>query len=560
MVLLSGATFAGYTVARKLGAGVTGEVYLVQDPRGTRWQALKILSEAMSADDEFRRLFALQTPVAANLFHPHIVEVYERGQFEGQLYVAMEYVEGMNAEQLIAARFPAVSPTGHVLAIVAAAAGALDYAHGRGLAHRDVKPANILLAGGDERQRILLSDFGIARRLGDKAPEAGHHPVGTVAYAAPEQLAGSDIDGRADQYALAATAFHLLTGAPPVERFDPVAALRQHLDGGPPRLSDQRPELARLDGVFAKALAREPGERFDTCRDFAEAVGEQAGGAGRGYEARRKRRAASEQPPTVVHGLDDIATLDAADAAAADRPPRRRHKLALAGAAVLLAAATLAAGVVLGRETASRPATAAGPAPSAGAVPGPVTAAPAPPDARLDGSFRLETERSKQTYNDVADPQPPDIRTWWAFRSSCGPQACSAAAAQLDDNDHSRAMSPGGGVFFLQFTDGQWLSQPVDLDFPCFGPDGSQATQSTTLVLSLRPQSRGDFVGEETVTVQTNECGQRSAVIRIPAVASRKGEVPPAVAVPDPAKPPENLSRQGADAPTLSPARPNGGR
>ncbi|OBI10846.1 hypothetical protein A5714_00840 [Mycobacterium sp. E2462] len=217
---------------------------------------------------------------------------------------------------------------------------------------------------------------------------------------------------------------------------------------------------------------------------------------------------------------------------------------------------TLAAGVALGRHTASRPAPVAGPAPSITAVPGPVTAAP-PPAAQLDGSFRLETERTKQTYNDVADPQPPDIRTWWAFRSSCGPQACTAAAAQLDDNDHSRAMSPGGGVFFLRFTDGQWLSQPVDLDFPCFGPDGSQATQSTTLVLALRPQPPGDFVGEETVTVQTNECGQQSAVIRIPAVASRRGEVPPAVAVPDPAKPPES---PGAAAPTLSPYRPNGER
>lgn len=561
MVLPSGASFAGYTVARRLGAGVTGEVYLVQDPRGTRWQALKILSEPMSADDEFRRLFQVQTPVAANLFHPHIVEVYERGQFEGQLYVAMEYVEGINAEQLIATRFPAVSPTGHVLSIVAAVAGALDYAHGRGLAHRDVKPANILLAGGDERpQRILLSDFGMARRLGDRAPEAAHPPVGTVAYAAPEQLAGADIDGRADQYALAATAFHLLTGAPPVERFDPVAALRQHLDGAPPKLSDQRPELARLDEVFAKALARDPGDRFATCRDFAETAAEQVGGAGagRGYEARRKRRAAAERP--TVHGLDDIATLDAADQAAsqaaAGPPPRRSRKLALAGAAALLAAGTLAAGVALGRHTASRPAPVPGPAPSITAVPGPVTAAP-PPAAQLDGSFRLETERTKQTYNDVADPQPPDIRTWWAFRSSCGPQACTAAAAQLDDNDHSRAMSPGGGVFFLRFTDGQWLSQPVDLDFPCFGPDGSQATQSTTLVLALRPQPPGDFVGEETVTVQTNECGQQSAVIRIPAVASRRGEVPPAVAVPDPAKPPES---PGAAAPTLSPYRPNGER
>lgn len=564
MVLPSGASFAGYTVARRLGSGVTGEVYLVQDPRGTRWQTLKILSAPMSADDEFRRLFQLETPVAVNLSHPHIVEVYERGQFEGQLYVAMEHVEGTNAEQLIAARFPAVSPTDHVLTIVAAVAGALDYAHGRGLAHRDVKPANVLLTVGDDHpQRILLSDFGVARRLGDRGPGADRAPVGTVAYAAPEQLAGADIDGRADQYALAATAFHLLTGAPPVGRFDPAAALRQHRGAAPPKLSDQRPELSRLDAVFAKALAREPGERYESCRDFAEAASEQAGGgpAGRGYEARRRRRAAAERPPAAIHGIDDIATLDAAADRAVDQAaPRGRRKLALAGATLLAAAGTLAAGVALGRETASLPTPAASPVPAGGAAPSPSTAAAGPPAAPLDGSFRLDTQRTKQTYNDVADPQPPDVRTWWAFRSSCGPQACVAAAAQLDDSDHSRAMSPDGGVFFLQFGDGQWLSQPVDLDFPCLGPDGSQATQSTTLVLALRPQPRGDYVGEETITVQTNECGQRSAVIRIPAVATRDGEVPPAVAVPDPAKPPQQPPRQGSGGPTRSPFRPSGAR
>src|SRR5208283_5317772 len=189
MALPSGATFAGYVIARRLGTGVTGEVYLVQDPRSSRWQALKVLSHTMSANSEFRRRFREETPVAANLHHPHIVEVRERGQFDGQLYVAMEYVEGINAAQLIADRFPAVSPAGEVLAIVTAIAGALDYAHRRGLTHRDVKPANILLTGrGEGEQRILLTDFGIARQLGETRANATHVPVGTVTYAAPEQL------------------------------------------------------------------------------------------------------------------------------------------------------------------------------------------------------------------------------------------------------------------------------------------------------------------------------------------------------------------------------------
>ena len=231
---------------------MTGEVYLAQDPRSQRWVALKVLSPQLSSDDEFRQRFVTETDLVANVYHPHIAEVHARGEFDGQLWTAMDYVEGSSAAQLMAERFPAVSPAGEVLAIITAVASALDHAHHRGLLHRDVKPANILLTGpAAGEQRILLADFGIAPR------------AGTVGYTAPEQLAGADIDGRADQYALAATAFHLLTGAPPVD--------------DPPRLSDQRPELARLDGVFSRALARNPADRFDSCGDFADAANEQAG-------------------------------------------------------------------------------------------------------------------------------------------------------------------------------------------------------------------------------------------------------------------------------------------
>jgi serine/threonine protein kinase, bacterial len=187
MALASGANFAGYTVARRLGSGVTGEVYLAQDPRAARWVALKVLSLAMSMDSDFRQRFLLETTTAANLCHPHIVEVHARGEFEGQLWVAMDYVEGNNAAQLMADGFPAISPTGEVLAIVTAVAGALDHAHERGMLHRDVKPANILLTRGQGEQRILLADFGIARRLGDPIETAGSNlPAGTVGYAAPE--------------------------------------------------------------------------------------------------------------------------------------------------------------------------------------------------------------------------------------------------------------------------------------------------------------------------------------------------------------------------------------
>ena len=562
MALASGATFAGYTVARRLGSGVTGEVYLVQDPRSARWDALKILSLPVSTDGEFRRRFHRETPIAASLHHPNIVEVLDRGEFEGQLWIAMDYVNGTNSARLMAGRFPAVTPVGEVLAIVGAVAGALDHAHQRGLLHRDVKPTNILLtSAGEGEQRILLGDFGIARRLGDPlGPVGSNPPVGTVAYAAPEQLMGANIDARADQYALAATAFHLLTGAPPVEYSHAAAAASQLLSKPPPRLSDQRPELARLDDVFARALAKDPADRFESCREFAEAVNEHAGVSigDRSPEA----VLAVEYPayawpeindiggagstpgsaaPALVRRMDDYSTPAKAPANGAAEPkapaPKNRslRAILLATAGVVLLAVMLAVGIVIGRGTDRTSPQAGGATTNPSAAPVAPTSAPAAP-VPLNGSYRIEVQRTKQTFNYIADPQPPDVSTWWAFRStSCTPSACSAVAIQLDDDAHTQAMSPGGGSIVLRFADGQWQSRPETVQFPCVGSSGMTQTQSTAQVLSLRPEPDGDFAGEMTVTVKTNECGQRSAVIRVPALATRSGEVPPGMNIPDPA-------------------------
>jgi len=470
-------------------------------------------------------------------------------------------------------RFPAVSPVGEVLAIVTAVAAALDHAHQRGLLHRDVKPANILLTSpGEGEQRILLADFGIARRLGDPIGRSGSNPpVGTVAYAAPEQLMGANLDGRADQYGLAATAFHLLTGAPPVEHSHAAAAASQILGHPPPRLSDQRPELARLDDVFSRALAKDPADRFESCREFADAVNEQAGVSigDRSPEA----VFAVEYPAYAWPEIDDIkgsgsspgsaaaalvrrldsSTSAKARATVAAEPPasapekRRLRGVLIAGAAVVLLAGMLAVGIVIGRRTDTTSPQAGGPPttnPSAAAAV-PPSAPPAAP-VPLNGSYRIEVQRTKQTYNYIADPQPPDVSTWWAFRStSCTPTACAAVAVQLDDDDHTEVMAPGGGSIVLRFTDGQWQSQAETVQFPCVGANGSTQTQTTAQVLSLRPEPDGEFVGEMTVTVKSNECGQRSAVIRVPAVATRSGEIPPGVTVPDPAA-------RVTDAPTAS--------
>ena len=156
-----------------------------------------------------------------------------------------------------------------------AVASALDHAHERGLLHRDVKPANILLTHPDAsgQRRIFLADFGIARPLADPSGlTATNLTVGTVAYAAPDQLMGEVIVGRAVEYALAATVFHLLAGAPPYHHSNPVAVISQHLNAPPPRLSGLRPDLARLDDVFSTALAKNPADRFGECDEFATAT------------------------------------------------------------------------------------------------------------------------------------------------------------------------------------------------------------------------------------------------------------------------------------------------
>lgn len=267
-----GSNFAGFTVIRLLGAGGMGEVYLVQHPRLPRYEALKVLRRDWSADADFRARFVREADVAASLSHPHIVAVHDRGEHDGQLWISMDYIDGTDLSALLTSHYPHGMPLPMVSAIVTAIASALDHAHHRGLLHRDVKPANILIGEPDAQgtPRILLTDFGIARATGDVSGlTATNMTLGTVAYSAPEQLLGEDLDGRADQYALAATAFHLLTGTKLFENSNPVAMISAHLHTAPPLPGQRRSDLAALDPVFATALAKDPQYRFHSASEFA---------------------------------------------------------------------------------------------------------------------------------------------------------------------------------------------------------------------------------------------------------------------------------------------------
>lgn len=189
----------------------------------------------------------------------------------------MDYVEGTDAANLLRSRYPSGMAKAEVGEIISAVADALDYAHSRGLLHRDVKPANILLGDANHKRRILLADFGIARELGEiSGLTATNMLVGTTAYCSPEQLQGANLDARADQYALGCTAYNLLTGSAPFHHSNPAVVIGQHLSAPPPLIGERRPDLAALDSVIAKALAKQPDERYGARADFATAL---AGGA-----------------------------------------------------------------------------------------------------------------------------------------------------------------------------------------------------------------------------------------------------------------------------------------
>jgi serine/threonine protein kinase, bacterial len=314
MPLGDGQLFAGYTVLQRLGSGAMGEVYLVQHPRLPRRDALKVLSTDFTTDDEYRTRFLREADVASTLWHPHIVGVHDRGEFEGQLWISMDYVAGTDVAQLQREQYAHGMPPDEVVRIITAVADALDYAHQHQLLHRDVKPANILLSQPElGKERILLADFGIARRIDDSTGlTSTSMAVGTVAYAAPEQLMGQAMDGRTDQYALAATAFHLLTGSTLFQNPNQAAVISQHLTAPPPPLADRRPELSKLDPVFAKALAKSPNDRYETCMDFAVALGHRIGTAAGDFDdsqetmmaarstaPRHRRQAAVEPKPKM---------------------------------------------------------------------------------------------------------------------------------------------------------------------------------------------------------------------------------------------------------------------
>jgi WD40 repeat protein len=269
-----------YLIERLLGRGGMSTVYLAEDVRLHRMVALKVLSSDLGSDPAFRERFLRESRLAASLDHPNVVPVYDAGSSDGALYIAMRYVEGTDLRGLMEEE-GALDP-GRALPILSQVAEALDVAHDRGLVHRDVKPSNVLLAGQGDRLHAYLGDFGLVKRASSgTALTATGQFMGTIDYTSPEQVLAGPLDGRADQYSLAATGYQVLTGSVPFPREYEMATLWAHVQEPPPRLSSRRPDLPpSADGVLARGMAKSPEDRYGSCSEFVRALADALEGAG----------------------------------------------------------------------------------------------------------------------------------------------------------------------------------------------------------------------------------------------------------------------------------------
>ena len=358
----AGSLLAGYRLEERIGAGGMAVVFRARDERLGRLVALKILAPEMAEDQEFRRRFIAESRAAAKVEDPHIIPIYEAGEADGVLFIAMRFVAGGDLRRVLE-REGALAP-GRAVEFISPVASALDAAHRAGLVHRDVKPANILVdASPDRPDHVYLSDFGVSKGAVSSASVTGQF-LGTPNYSAPEQIQCLAVDGRADQYALACVAYQLLTGEVPFERDKPMTVLYAHVCEPPPSLVARRPDLpSAADRVLARAMAKAPENRYGCCRDFADALREALGLSP--YHSRSPASALDYQLTQPVSPPPRSNGPTAAGAGTAAVTPsvtaKRKRWLALVmSVTVMLGIVAVALAVAPGHSTASpslRPAT-----------------------------------------------------------------------------------------------------------------------------------------------------------------------------------------------------------
>jgi tRNA A-37 threonylcarbamoyl transferase component Bud32 len=272
-----GTVVAGCRIEERLRPGGMSLVYRAEHATLGRKVAIKFLDPRLAEDEDFRKRFLRESRLAAALYHPNIVPIYDAGEADGVPYITMHYVQGQDLSDVLMAEGPLDGE--RTMAIMTQVAGALDTAHDRGLVHRDVKPANILIASGEGVEpagHVYLTDFGLAKQVasGTALTKSGLF-MGTLDYVAPEQIQGHQVDRRTDVYSLGCVLFQCLTGGVPYPRDSEVAMLYAHMQEVPPALSERRPELSfEVDQVVGRAMAKRAEERFETCRELLDALGE----------------------------------------------------------------------------------------------------------------------------------------------------------------------------------------------------------------------------------------------------------------------------------------------
>ena len=296
-----GSEVAGYRIESLIGRGGMAVVYRAEHLRLGRKVALKFIAPELAENEKFRQRFIRESRLAAALDHPNIIPVYEAGEVEDVLYIAMRYVDGTDLKALLTDQ--GRLDTTQTLSILPQIARALDVAHANGLIHRDVKPGNILLTQGpdaDEPYHVYLSDFGLTKRSSSQSglTTAGQF-VGTIDYIAPEQITGEPVGPHTDIYAVGCVLFECLTGTPPFERDDDAAVLWAHLNASPPLVTSSNPVLPiAVDEVVATAMAKSPQDRFKTCRQLVVALrGALASGAPPAISGPHPSPAAASLPP-----------------------------------------------------------------------------------------------------------------------------------------------------------------------------------------------------------------------------------------------------------------------
>ena len=383
---------AGYRVIRQLGAGGMGQVFLVQHPRLPRQDALKLLDAGVSRNDDFKARFQREADLLAQLSHPNIVTLHDRGEFEGRLWITMEYVEGTDASELLKAVGPV--DTDLALSLVAAAGAALDYAwRKQRVTHRDVKPANILVGiddadGVSQVESVKLADFGIAKAAGESTSlTSTGMTIGTMQYISPEAIEDERVDNRSDIYSLGCTAFHLLTGQPPFTGTSIAATMSAHLTKPVPSISAVNERLPQsADAVFERVLAKNPDGRYQSCAEFVTAL-QQAIGGEVPYPASAPTLAATTSPKRAAGDPDAPTQLRKGEVPAA--PPQRKSRTVpiVASAVAVLAVAATVLGVYAtrggsgDRSTTGTPTTAASAPSSLSSTTPTLPPAPQPPVA-----------------------------------------------------------------------------------------------------------------------------------------------------------------------------------